>query len=73
MYEDKVHKIIQGIAAAMANSYDGATDEKGDPIKIGLRREDSQFKTTSSSAVAQLPPAVEINTAGSVLYCVIEK
>jgi hypothetical protein len=40
MYEDKVHKIIQGIAAAMANSYDGATDEKGNPIKIGLRREE---------------------------------
>jgi|TARA_R110000796_G_scaffold100615_3_gene209281 hypothetical protein len=40
MYEDKVHKIIQGIAAAMANSYDGATDENGDPIKIGLRREE---------------------------------
>jgi len=39
MYEDKVHKIIQGISAAMANSYDGATDENGERIKIGLRRE----------------------------------
>lgn len=40
MYDDNVHKIIQGISAAMANSYDGATDEKGEPIKIGLRREE---------------------------------
>jgi hypothetical protein len=37
---NKVQQIIQGIAAAMANSYDGATDENGDPIKIGLRREE---------------------------------
>ena len=37
---DKIQQIIQGIAAAMANSYDGATDENGDPIKIGLRREE---------------------------------
>jgi len=40
MYEDKFSKIIQGISAAMANSYDGAVDEKGEPIKIGLRREE---------------------------------
>ena len=37
---DKIQQIIQGIAAAMANSYDGATDENGAPIKIGLRREE---------------------------------
>jgi hypothetical protein len=37
---NKVQQIIQGIAAAMANSYDGAHDENGDPIKIGLRREE---------------------------------
>jgi len=40
MYDDNVNKIIQGISAAMAKSYDGATDEKGEPIKIGLRREE---------------------------------
>lgn len=38
MYEDKLHKIIQGIAAAQANSYDGAKDEKGEPLVKGLRR-----------------------------------
>jgi hypothetical protein len=32
--------IIQGIAQAAANAYDGAHDEKGEPIKIGLKRED---------------------------------
>ena len=38
MYDDKVHKIIQGISAAMANSYDGAKDEKGEPLVKGMRR-----------------------------------
>jgi hypothetical protein len=36
---NKVQQIIQGIAAAIANSYDGAHDENGEPIKIGLKRE----------------------------------
>ena len=29
--------IIRGIAQAAANAYDGALDDKGEPIKIGLR------------------------------------
>ena len=37
---NKVQQILKGISAAMALSYDGATDENGDPIKIGLRREE---------------------------------
>tara|TARA_R100001480_G_scaffold147777_2_gene146792 strand:- start:795 stop:1376 length:582 start_codon:yes stop_codon:yes gene_type:complete len=37
---NKVQQIIQGISAAMANSYDGAHDENGEPVKIGLRREE---------------------------------
>lgn len=32
--------IIQGIAQAAANAYDGAHDEKGEPISIGLKREE---------------------------------
>ena len=32
--------IIQGIAQAAANAYDGAHDEKGEPIKLGLKREE---------------------------------
>lgn len=35
-----VTEIVRGISQAAANAYDGALDEKGDPIKIGLRREE---------------------------------
>ena len=35
-----VLEIINGISQVMANSYDGATDENGEPIKVGLKRED---------------------------------
>ena len=31
--------VIRGIAQAAANSYDGALDDKGEPIKIGLKRD----------------------------------
>ena len=33
-------EIINGISQVLANSYDGATDENGEPIKIGLKREE---------------------------------
>jgi len=33
-------EILRGISQVIANSYDGALDEKGEPIKIGLRREE---------------------------------
>ena len=32
-------EVIKGISQVMANTYDGARDEKGEPIKAGLRRE----------------------------------
>jgi len=32
--------IIRGIAQAAANAYDGAHDEKGEPISLGLKREE---------------------------------
>ena len=32
-------EIIQGLAQAAANSYDGASDEDGQPLDIGLKRE----------------------------------
>ena len=32
--------IVRGISQVVANSYDGALDEKGEPIKIGLKREE---------------------------------
>ena len=33
-------EIINGISQVLSNSYDGAIDEAGDPVKIGLRREE---------------------------------
>ena len=33
-------EIVNGISQVLANTYDGALDEKGDPLKIGLRREE---------------------------------
>lgn len=35
-----VYEIIQGISQVMAKTYDGALDEDGNPVKIGLRREE---------------------------------
>jgi hypothetical protein len=35
-----VLEIVRGISQAMSNTHDGALDENGDPIKIGLRREE---------------------------------
>lgn len=33
-------EIINGISQVLANSYDGALDESGEPVEIGLRREE---------------------------------
>jgi len=35
----KTLDVVRGIAQAAANAYDGALDEKGEPIEIGLKRE----------------------------------
>tara|TARA_R100000700_G_C3150479_1_gene129303 strand:- start:409 stop:960 length:552 start_codon:yes stop_codon:yes gene_type:complete len=35
-----VYEIVQGLSQAAHNAYDGALDEKGDPVKAGLSRED---------------------------------
>tara|TARA_R110000824_G_scaffold127085_2_gene287021 strand:+ start:1357 stop:1917 length:561 start_codon:yes stop_codon:yes gene_type:complete len=35
-----VYEIIQGLSQASANAYDGALTEDGEPIKVGLRREE---------------------------------
>ena len=32
-------EIVRGISQVLANSYDGALDENGEPIKVGLKRE----------------------------------
>ena len=33
-------EIVKGISQVMANTYDGALDDKGEPIKVGLKREE---------------------------------
>jgi|TARA_R100000951_G_C2602859_1_gene168725 hypothetical protein len=33
-------EIVRGISQVIANSYDGALDENGEPIKVGLKREE---------------------------------
>ncbi len=35
-------EIITGISQAMSRAHDGATDESGDPVSIGLAREDGK-------------------------------
>ena len=34
-----VYEIVQGLSQAAANAYDGALNEKGEPIEAGLQRE----------------------------------
>jgi|TARA_R110002074_G_scaffold20402_6_gene64761 hypothetical protein len=36
----EVLEIIRGISTVLANTYDGALDENGEPITVGLRREE---------------------------------
>lgn len=40
MADSNIIEIVNGIAQAAANAYDGALDDKGQPIKIGLQREE---------------------------------
>jgi|TARA_R110000822_G_scaffold271750_1_gene394364 hypothetical protein len=40
-------EIVRGISQVMANSYDGALDDKGEPIKVGLKREEGNPITDS--------------------------
>jgi len=35
-----VYEIVQGLAQAAANAYDGALDENGEPLLAGLKREE---------------------------------
>ena len=34
------YEIVRGISQAMTRAYDGAHDENGEPVKIGLKREE---------------------------------
>ena len=35
---EKTLKVIRGIGQALANAYDGALDENGEPLLAGLKR-----------------------------------
>ena len=37
-----VYEIIQGLSQAAANAYDGALDENGEAVKVGLQREEGR-------------------------------
>ena len=37
-----VYEIIQGLSQAAANGYDGALDENGEAVKVGLQREEGR-------------------------------
>ena len=37
-----VYEIVQGLSQAAANAYDGALDENGEPLKVGLQREEGR-------------------------------
>jgi len=43
----KTLDVINGISQAAANAYDGAHDEKGDPIEVGLKREEGHVVNDS--------------------------
>jgi len=38
--KNNIIDIVNGISQAAANAYDGALDDKGEPLKVGLKRED---------------------------------
>jgi len=38
-----VLEIVRGISQVMANTHDGALDENGEPIKIGLKKDESSL------------------------------
>ena len=40
MADSNMLEIIRGLQQAAANGYDGALDEKGEPVKVGLKREE---------------------------------
>ena len=41
--KNNILDIINGISQAAANAYDGALDDKGEPIKVGLKREEGDM------------------------------
>ena len=46
--------VVRGLMQAAADSYDGALDDKGEPIKIGLKREEGHLGHKSDGWI-QMP------------------
>ena len=57
-------EIIIGIGQAAANAYDGALDDKGEPIKTGLKREEGNPMIDSRSM-----DGFKIKIQGNMLFC----
>ena len=57
-------EIIRGIGQAAANCYDGALDDKGEPIKIGLHREVDNVVTDSRTM-----DGFKVKMQGNMLIC----
>ena len=60
-----VYEILRGISQASVKLYDGATDENGDPVKIGLNREKGNYINQSR---AGLMDGCKIKMVGDKLY-----
>ena len=49
-----IYEIVQGLSQAAANGYDGALDENGEPVKIGLKREEGNMMCLTYQSDVQL-------------------
>ena len=65
-----VLEIINGISQVMANTYDGATDENGEPIKVGLKREEghpiNDSRVMDGFSVKMYPGSITIHYQAEV-------
>ena len=65
-----VLEIINGISQVMANAYDGATDENGEPIKVGLKREEghpiNDSRVMDGFSVKMYPGSITIHYQAEV-------
>lgn len=58
-----VLEIVRGISQVMANTHDGALDENGDPVKIGLKREEDVAITDR-----RVMDGFKVSMAGDTLF-----
>mgnify|MGYP006398766473 CR=1 FL=1 len=53
-----INDVVKGLAQAAANAYDGALDENGDPLELGLKREKGRgiYSRSNSQRIRWLFP-----------------